>query len=80
MYEEYILYYIVLHFGNIFWFSFNAMYLGENTRKVLLDMSKDFLLMSKQAKQPYFSDTLKNNSNCVIILSIFFLMTRVRNL
>ena len=47
------------------------MYLGENTRKVLLDMSKDFLLMSKQAKQPYFSDKLKNNSNCVIILSIF---------
>ena len=35
-------------------------------------MSKDFLLMRKQAKQPYFSDKLKNNNNCVIILSIFF--------
>ena len=59
-------------------------------RKILLDMRKDFLIMSnfylvKVLGQPnsltvVTSKKILKMSNCVLILSIFFLKMRIRNL
>ena len=87
----------------IFWFSFNAMYLGEDNdnlsetknvffqhvsqpflkmRKFLLDMRKDFLIMSNFSLVEILgepnsltivaSKKILQMSNYVVILSIFF--------
>ena len=95
----------------IFWFSFNAMYLGEDNdnlsetknvffqhvsqpflkmRKFLLDMRKDFLIMSNFYLVEILSEpnslTIVTSkkifkvSNYMLTFSIFFLITRIRNL
>ena len=95
----------------IFWFSFNAMYLGENNgnlsetkkgflsarfptlsqnEKLFLDMRKDFLIMSNFYLVEILSEPnsltiltskkILKMSNYLLILSIFFLITRIRNL
>ena len=95
----------------IFWFSFNAMYLGEDNdnlsetknvffqhvsqpflkmRKFLLDMRKDFLIMSNFYLVEILSEpnslTIVTSkkifkvSNYKLTFSIFFLITRIRNL
>ena len=95
----------------IFWFSLNAMYLGEDNdnlgetknvffqhvsqpflkmRKFLLDMRKDFLIMSNFYLVEILSEpnslTIVTSkkifkvSNYMLIFSIFFLITRITNL
>ena len=95
----------------IFWFSFNAMYLGEDNdnlsetknvffqhvsqpflkmRKFLLDMRKDFLIMSNfylveilskpNSLTIVTSKKIFKVSNYMLTFSIFFLITRIRNL